>query len=216
MYRAPFCHIFVDRLPKSGTLKAQKNAFRGGQCYGRKNDPAYLYEERSSCGCSNLFVRRADRLRRQRSLAQNEVRVGAFIVEVYDGEGECRWHSSRQWKQWQHHCDGETALYSSSGKGFVEYPYEGMFTAKVKENQLKTLKPTSGKLQSSDMLFGKPYKKENVTQLELQFDNNESSGAFPEWSAPVELTINVNNAKGMLYLTRVENRIVVTNTKPVG
>ena len=29
VYRAPFCHIFVDRLPKSGTLKAQKNAFRG-------------------------------------------------------------------------------------------------------------------------------------------------------------------------------------------
>ena len=65
VYRAPFCHIFVDRLPKSGTLKAQKNAFRGGQYYGRKNDPAYLYEERSSCGCSNLFVRRADRLRRR-------------------------------------------------------------------------------------------------------------------------------------------------------
>lgn len=62
--------------------------------------------------------------------------------------------------------------------------------------------------------FG-PYKKENVTQLELQFDNNESSGAFLD-GAPVELTINVDNAKGMLYLTRVENRIVVTNTKPVG
>jgi hypothetical protein len=52
VYRAPFCHIFVDRLPKSGTLKAQQNAFRGGQYYGRKNDPAYFYEERSSCGCS--------------------------------------------------------------------------------------------------------------------------------------------------------------------
>ena len=65
VYRAPFCHIFVDRLPKSGTLKTQKNAFRGGQYYGRKNDPAYLYEERSSCGCSNLFVRRAGRLRRR-------------------------------------------------------------------------------------------------------------------------------------------------------
>ena len=103
--------------------------------------------------------------------------------------------------------------YSSSGKGFVEYPYKGMFTAKVKENQLNTLKPTSGMLQASNA-FG-PYKKENVTQLELQFDNNESSGAFLD-GAPVELTINVDNAKGMLYLTRVENRVVVTNTKPVG
>lgn len=198
VYRAPFCHIFVDRLPKSGTLKAQQNAFRGGQYYGRKNDPAYLYEERSSCGCSGP--------------AQNEVRVGAFIVAVYDVKGNV----------------GGTVLgsgsngsitatvkltYSSSGKGSVEYPYGGMFTAKVKENQLKTLKPTSGKLQASNA-FG-PYKKENVTQLELQFDNNESSGAFLD-GAPVELTINVDNAKGMLYLTRVENRIVVTNTKPVG
>lgn len=148
--------------------------------------------------------------------AQNEVRVGAFIVAVYDVKGNV----------------GGTVLgsgsngsitatvkltYSSSGKGFVEYPYEGMFTAKVKENQLKTLKPTSGKLQASNAFgpyFG-PYKKENVTQLELQFDNNESSGAFLD-GAPVELTINVDNAKGMLYLTRVENRIVVTNTKPVG
>lgn len=144
--------------------------------------------------------------------AQNEVRVGAFIVAVYDAKGNV----------------GGTVLgsgsngsitatvkltYSSSGKGFVEYPYEGMFTAKVKENQLKTLKPTSGKLQASNV-FG-PYKKENVTQLELQFDNNESSGAFLD-GAPVELTINVDNAKGMLYLTRVENRVVVTNTKPVG
>ena len=144
--------------------------------------------------------------------AQNEVRVGAFIVAVYDVKGNV----------------GGTVLgsgsngsitatvkltYSSSGKGFVEYPYEGMFTAKVKENQLKTLKPTSGKLQASNA-FG-PYKKENVTQLELQFDNNESSGAFLD-GAPVELTLNVDNAKGMLYLTRVENRIVVTNTKPVG
>ena len=76
--------------------------------------------------------------------AQNEVRVGAFIVAVYDAKGNV----------------GGTVLgsgsngsitatvkltYSSSGKGFVEYPYEGMFTAKVKENQLKTLKPTSGR-----------------------------------------------------------------------
>lgn len=145
-------------------------------------------------------------------LAQNEVRVGAFIVAVYDVKGNV----------------GGTVLgsgsngsitatvkltYSSSGKGFVEYPYEGMFTAKVKENQLKTLKPTSGKLQASNALGS--YKKENITQLELQFDNNESSGAFLD-GAPVELTIKVDNAKGMLYLTRVENRIVVTNTKPVG
>lgn len=144
--------------------------------------------------------------------AQNEVRVGAFIVAVYDVKGNV----------------GGTVLgsgsngsitatvkltYSSSGKGFVEYPYEGMFTAKVKENQLKTLKPTSGKLQASNALGS--YKKENITQLELQFDNNESSGAFLD-GAPVELTIKVDNAKGMLYLTRVENRIVVTNTKPVG
>ena len=145
-------------------------------------------------------------------LAQNEVRVGAFIVAVYDVKGNV----------------GGTVLgsgsngsitatvkltYSSSGKGFVDYPYEGMFTAKVKENQLKTLKPTSGKLQASNALG--PYKKENITQLELQFNNNESSGAFLD-GAPVELTIKVDNAKGMLYLTRVENRIVVTNTKPVG
>ena len=145
-------------------------------------------------------------------LAQNEVRVGAFIVAVYDVKGNV----------------GGTVLgsgsngsitatvkltYSSSGKGFEEYPYEGMFTAKVKENQLKTLKPTSGKLQASNA-FGS-YKKENITQLELQFNNNESSGAFLD-GAPVELTIKVDNAKGMLYLTRVENRIVVTNTKPVG
>ena len=27
VYRAPFCHIFVDRLPKSGTLKTQKKRF---------------------------------------------------------------------------------------------------------------------------------------------------------------------------------------------
>jgi hypothetical protein len=117
--------------------------------------------------------------------SQNEVRVGAFIVAVYDVKGNV----------------GGTVLgsgsngsitatvkltYSSSGKGSVEYPYGGMFTAKVKENQLKTLKPTSGKLQASNA-FG-PYKKENVTQLELQFDNNESSGAFLD-GAPVELTI---------------------------
>ena len=145
-------------------------------------------------------------------LAQNEVRVGAFIVAVYDVKGNV----------------GGTVLgsgsngsitatvkltYSSSGKGFVEYPYEGMFTAKVKENQLKTLKPTSGKLQASNALGS--YKKENITQLELQFNNNESSGAFLD-GAPVELTIKIDNVKGMLYLTRVENRIVVTNTKPVG
>ena len=145
-------------------------------------------------------------------LAQNEVRVGAFIVAVYDVKGNV----------------GGTVLgsgsngsitatvkltYSSSGKGFVEYPYDGMFTAKVKENQLKTLKPTSGKLQASNVLGS--YKKENITQLELQFDNNESSGAFLD-GAPVELTIKIENVKGMLYLTRVDNRIVVTNTKPVG
>ena len=144
--------------------------------------------------------------------AQNEVRVGAFIVAVYDVKGNV----------------GGTVLgsgsngsitatvkltYSSSGKGFVDYPYEGMFTAKVKENQLKTLKPTSGKLQASNALGS--YKKENITQLELQFNNNESSGAFLD-GAPVELTIKIENVKGMLYLTRVENRIVVTNTKPVG
>lgn len=144
--------------------------------------------------------------------AQNEVRVGAFVVAVYDVKGNV----------------GGTVLgsgsngsitatvkltYSSSGKGFVEYPYDGMFTAKVRENQLKTLKPTSGKLQASNVLGS--YKKENITQLELQFDNNESSGAFLD-GAPVELTIKIDNAKGMLYLTRVENRIVVTNTKPVG
>lgn len=144
--------------------------------------------------------------------AQNEVRVGAFIVAVYDVKGNV----------------GGTVLgsgsngsitatvkltYSSSGKGFVDYPYEGMFTAKVKENKLKTLKPTSGRLQASNALG--PYKKENITQLELQFDNNESSGAFLD-GAPIELTIKIENVKGMLYLTRVENRIVVTNTKPVG
>ena len=47
-----------------------------------KNDPAYLYEERSSCGCSNLFVRRAGRLRR-RSVAADEVKLGAYTVKLY-------------------------------------------------------------------------------------------------------------------------------------
>lgn len=145
-------------------------------------------------------------------LAQNEVRVGAFIVAVYDVKGNVGGIVLGSGSNGSITATVKLT-YSSSGKGFVEYPYEGMFTAKVKENQLKTLKPTSGKLQASNALGS--YKKENITQLELQFDNNESSGAFLD-GAPVELTIKVDNAKGMLYLTRVENRIVVTNTKPVG
>ena len=89
----------------------------------------------------------------------------------------------------------------------IVYPTD-ILAKSISENRLEPMIMATRTLKSL-------YNKNESSQLELQFDNNESSGAFLD-GAPVELTINVDNAKGMLYLTRVENRIVVTNTKPVG
>lgn len=41
--------------------------------------------------------------------SQNEVRWCIYRCSVRC-EGKCRWHSSRKWKQWQYHCDGETDI----------------------------------------------------------------------------------------------------------
>lgn len=150
----------------------------------------------------------------ENGLAQDEVRVGAFIVKVYNVKGTI---GGTSYGDDSGNRIGATVklTYNSSGSGTVEYPYNGMFSAKIDGTDMNVLKPTSGTLKASNQPILGAFMKENETQLELGFPTSASSGAFQD-GKPVELTINIEGATGVLYLTGVDRQIVVTNTNPVG
>lgn len=145
-------------------------------------------------------------------LAQDEVRVGAFVVKVFNATGNVGGTSFGSGSNGYINATVKLT-YSSTGSGTVEYPYNGMFAAKIDETDLKVVKPTSGTLKASNQPILGSFMKENQTELSLDFPTSESSGAFKD-GKPVELTIKIDNAVGVLYLTGVNGKIVVTNTKP--
>ena len=200
MYRAPFCHIFVDRLPKSGTLKAQQNAFRGGQYYGRKNDPAYLYEERSSCGCSDL--------------AQDEVQIGAFTAKVYNAKAF--WVGGTGTNSSNYITATARLTLDTKNSTFVSQQYQGMFVGTIGDSALSTNAPNgSDSLVASNMPVLSAFLRKTEVKLKLSFAEEKDFVAFKN-GTPVKLTITINNTPGYLYLywNGEQNGLVVTNAAP--
>ena len=140
----------------------------------------------------------------------DEVQVGAFTVKVYDAEGYS-----------QNKTDGTNVselvakvklTYNSQGGGIVSYAYDGMFTGKVGDTALTTLKPT-GTLAASNWIGLDKFMKETVTDLKLSFPDATSYGQFVD-GKPVELTIKIDNAAATLYLVKSGAQIVVSYVKP--
>ena len=197
MYRAPFCHIFVDRLPKSGTLKAQQNAFRGGQYYGRKNDPAYLYEERSSCGGG--------------SAAADEVKLGAYTVKLYSANTHAEVQGTGG-SSYKITAKADITFDKNAGGTFQELPCKGMFTGKIDTVSLNTDKPT-GSLKMSNFAGLNWFMSKATVEVEMTIPTEE---AYKKIAAgtPVEVTVKLNNVEGKLYIVQKDQTFLVLNTDP--
>ena len=144
-------------------------------------------------------------------LAQNEVRVGAFIVAVYDVKGNVGGIVLGSGSNGSITATVKLT-YSSSGKGFVEYPYEGMFTGKICTVPLNTDKPI-GSLTMSNFAVLNWFMSKATVEVEMTIPTKE---AYEKIAAgtPVEVTVKLNNVEGTLYIIQKGNTFLVLNTDP--
>lgn len=140
----------------------------------------------------------------------DEVQVGAFNVKVYDAQGYS-----------QTKTDGTSTCeltakvkltYNSQGGGIVSYKYDDMFTGKVGETALTTLKPT-GMLTASNWVGLNKFMQETVTDLQFSFPDAATYNKFVK-GTPLALTIKIDNASAILYLVKSGKEVVVSYVKP--
>ena len=137
------------------------------------------------------------------TLAPNEVRVGQYLISIYDldigygGKESTGRESSLIAKV--------TLKFEGGQDEFQKTGYAGMFKGSINGEELETVAPV-GQLVSTNFLWGTLFGK-TTKNLEMSFKTEEALEAYKS-GTPVELTIKIFGNTATMYLVKRNGKYV--------
>ena len=137
------------------------------------------------------------------TLAPNEVRVGQYLISIYDldigygGKESTGLESSLKAKV--------TLKFEGSANEFQTMGYAGMFKGSINDEELETVAPV-GQLISTNFMGGVLFGKTTV-DLEMRFKTEKALEAYKS-GTPAELTIKISGNTATMYLVKQNGKNV--------
>ena len=138
------------------------------------------------------------------TLAPNEVRVGQYLISIYDLDIGINGTESAGLKK---SLIAKVTLKFEGGQDeFQKTGYAGMFKGSIAGKELETLSPVSGQLIASNFAWGALFGKTTV-DLKMDFKTDEALEAYKS-GTPVELTIKIFGNTATMYLVKQNGKYV--------
>ena len=137
------------------------------------------------------------------TLAPNEVRVGQYLISIYDLDIGINGTESAGLKK---SLIAKVTLKFEGGQDeFQKTGYAGMFKGSINGEELETVAPV-GQLVSTNFLWGTLFGK-TTKNLEMSFKTEEALEAYKS-GTPVELTIKIFGNTATMYLVKQNGKYV--------
>ena len=137
------------------------------------------------------------------TLAPNEVRVGQYLISIYDLDIGINGTESAGLKK---SLKAKVTLkFEGSASDFQTTDYAGMFKGSINGEELETVAPV-GRLISTNFLWGKLFGR-HTEDLKMDFKTDEALEAYKS-GTPVELTIKIFGNTATMYLVKQKGKYV--------
>ena len=137
------------------------------------------------------------------TLAPNEVRVGQYLISIYDLDIGINGTESAGLKK---SLKAKVTLkFEGSASDFQTTDYAGMFKGSINGEELETVAPV-GRLISTNFLWGTLFGR-HTEDLKMDFKTDEALEAYKS-GTPVELTIKIFGNTATMYLVKQNGKYV--------